>query len=61
VNDYDAIRSIDNLISINQAIEADLYGQVNAESIGFDQISGNSIMPDFVLAAYRSKDGKRFI
>ncbi len=61
VNDYDVIKSIDNFISINQAIEVDLYGQVNAESNGFDQISGNGGMQDFVLGAYRSKGGKSFI
>ena len=61
VNDYDVIKSIDNFVSINQAIEVDLYGQVNAESNGFEQISGNGGMQDFVLGAYRSKDGKSFI
>ncbi len=61
VNDYDVIKSIDNFVSINQAIEVDLYGQVNAESNGFEQISGNGGMQDFVLGAYRSKGGKSFI
>ncbi|HRZ76501.1 MAG TPA: acetyl-CoA hydrolase/transferase C-terminal domain-containing protein, partial [Bacteroidales bacterium] len=61
VNDYNVIRSIDNFVSINQAIEVDLYGQVNAESNGFEQISGNGGMQDFVMGAYRSKGGKTFI
>lgn len=52
---------IDNLISINQALQIDLYGQVNAESSGFKQISGNGGMSDFVLGSYWSKGGRSFI
>ncbi|HSA14579.1 MAG TPA: acetyl-CoA hydrolase/transferase C-terminal domain-containing protein, partial [Spirochaetota bacterium] len=44
-----------------ERIEVDLNGQVNAESNGFEQISGNGGMQDFVLGAYRSKGGKSFI
>jgi acyl-CoA hydrolase len=52
---------IDNLISINQALQVDLYGQVNAESSGFKQVSGNGGMSDFVLGAFWSKGGRSFI
>lgn len=52
---------IDNLISINQALQVDLYGQVNAESSGFKQISGNGGMSDFVLGSFWSKGGRSFI
>ena len=51
----------DNLISINNAIEVDLYGQVCAESAGIRQISGTGGQLDFVMAAYLSKGGKSFI
>lgn len=61
VNNPLQLARIDNLISINQALEMDLYGQVNAESSGFKQISGNGGMSDFVLGAYWSKGGRSFI
>ncbi len=51
----------DNLISINNAIEVDLYGQVCSESIGTRIISGTGGQLDFVLAAYESKGGKSFV
>jgi len=55
------LASIDNLISINQALEVDLYSQVNAESSGIRQISGNGGMSDFVMGAYWSKGGRSLI
>ena len=39
-NDVHVIAGIDNFISINNAVDIDLYGQVNAESAGTKQISG---------------------
>lgn len=61
VNHPIRLASLDNLISINQALQVDLYGQVNAESSGFKQISGNGGMSDFVLGAFWSKGGRSFI
>lgn len=61
VNEPINIGRIDNFISINQALQIDIYGQVNAESSGFRQISGNGGMADFVLGAYWSKGGRSFI
>lgn len=61
VNHPTRLIQIDNLISINQALQVDLYGQVNAESSGFKQISGNGGMSDFVLGAFWSKGGRSFI
>lgn len=55
------LAQIDNLVSINQALQVDLYSQVNAESSGFKQISGNGGMSDFVLGAFWSKGGRSFI
>ena len=60
-NDVDVISSHDNFISINNAIDIDLYGQVNAESAGTKNISGAGGQLDFVLGAYKSKGGKSFI
>ncbi|MGV7929101.1 MAG: acetyl-CoA hydrolase/transferase family protein [Spirochaetota bacterium] len=61
VNSFDVIKSIDDFVSINSAIEVDIMGQVNAESNGFQQISGNGGMLDFVLGSFWSKGGKSFI
>ncbi len=55
------IAMIDNLVSINQALQVDIYAQINAESSGFSQISGNGGMSDFVLGAFWSKGGRSFI
>jgi len=61
VNDPKRICEIENMISINQALQVDLYSQVNAESNGFKQISGNGGMSDFVQGAYWAKGGRSFI
>ncbi|MBE6067823.1 MAG: butyryl-CoA:acetate CoA-transferase [Clostridium lundense] len=60
-NDVRVISSIDNFISINNAVDIDLFGQVNAESAGTKPISGAGGQLDFVLGAYLSKGGKSFI
>ena len=61
VNDIARIASIDHFISINGAVDVDLFGQVNAESSGTRHISGAGGQQDFVLGAYLSKGGKSFI
>ena len=60
-NNMFVIASIDNFISINNAIDIDLYGQVNAETAGYRNISGAGGQLDFVLGAYNSRGGKSFI
>lgn len=60
-NDVRQISALDNFISINNAVDVDLFGQVNAESAGTKQISGAGGQQDFVLGAYLSKGGKSFI
>ena len=60
-NDARTIAQIDNFISINNAVDVDLYGQVNAESSGVRHISGAGGQQDFVLGAYLSNGGKSFI
>ncbi|WP_071027643.1 acetyl-CoA hydrolase/transferase C-terminal domain-containing protein [Peptoniphilus raoultii] len=52
---------IDNFISINNAVNIDLYGQVSSESSGLKHISGAGGQFDFTLGAYLSKGGKAFI
>ena len=60
-NDIRSISSLDNFISINNAVDIDLFGQVNAESAGIKHISGAGGQLDFVLGAYLSHGGKSFI
>ena len=60
-NDVRTISSLDNFISINNAIDVDLFGQVNSESSGKRHISGAGGQLDFVLGAYLSNGGKSFI
>ncbi|MBS5165532.1 MAG: butyryl-CoA:acetate CoA-transferase [Butyricicoccus pullicaecorum] len=60
-NDARTIAQLDNFISINNAVNVDLFGQVNAESAGVKHISGAGGQLDFVLGAYLSKGGKSFI
>mgnify|MGYP001267393358 CR=1 FL=1 len=60
-NDIRTIAAIDNFVSINNAVDVDLYGQVNGETAGIKQISGAGGQQDFVLGAYLSKGGKSFI
>jgi itaconate CoA-transferase len=61
VNDIHVIAQHDNLMSVNTAVEIDLYGQVNGEFIGGHQYSGSGGQFDFVKGASFSKGGKSFI
>ena len=61
VNHPVRLSQMENLISINQALQVDLFTQINAESSGIKQISGNGGMSDFVNGAFWSKDGLSLI
>lgn len=50
-----------NLITINNAVEVDLYGQICSESSGVRHISGTGGQLDYVLAGYESRGGKSFV
>ncbi|MDY3282223.1 butyryl-CoA:acetate CoA-transferase [Dysosmobacter sp.] len=60
-NDARVIAQLDNFVSINNAVDVDLFGQVNAESSGIRHISGAGGQQDFVLGAYLSRGGQSFI
>lgn len=60
-NDARVVSQIDNFMSINNAVNLDLFAQVNAESAGTKHISGAGGQLDFVMGAYLSKGGKSFI
>ncbi|MCI8285690.1 MAG: butyryl-CoA:acetate CoA-transferase [Firmicutes bacterium] len=61
VNNPNIISQNDKVISINAALQVDIYGQVSSESIGFSHISGQGGQMNFVEGAYHSKGGKSFI
>lgn len=61
VNDPFIIAQNDNMVSINSAIQVDLTGQVCADSIGTNFISGVGGQLDFIRGAARSKGGKPII
>jgi len=52
------IAQIDNFVAINSAVEIDLGGQINAETVDGTQISGVGGQFDFVEGAYFSPGGK---
>lgn len=60
-NDVRIVAQIDNFISINNAVEIDLFGQISSESSGTRHISGTGGQLDFVMGAYLSQEGKSFI
>ena len=61
VNDPAVICRNDNMISINAALEVDLWGQACAESVGPSHLSGSGGQIDFVRGACQSRGGKSFI
>ena len=61
VNDPRVIGQNDNMISINAALECDIWGQVCAESVGTMHMSGTGGQVDYVRGAGHSKGGKSFI
>ncbi len=61
VNNPFVIAQNDNVISINSALEVDMTGQVNAESLGNVHYSGTGGFIDFMQGAWYSKGGKSFI
>ena len=60
-HEVSAIAELDNFVSINSAVEVDLFGQVNAEYAGGKQISGTGGSVDFMRAAKASKGGRSIV
>ena len=60
-HNIDILGQIPDFMGINSAIEVDLHGQINAESLGADQISGVGGQLDFVRAAEHAPGGKSII
>ena len=61
VNDPAVICKNDNMVSINAALEVDLWGQVCAESVGTRHMSGTGGQVDYVRGATQSRGGMSFI
>jgi 4-hydroxybutyrate CoA-transferase len=61
VNDPDNIRLNDNVISINNAMEIDLTGQVASEAVGARQYTGTGGQLQWVYGSQLSKNGRSVI
>jgi acyl-CoA hydrolase len=55
------LSNLDRLTAINAALEVDLFGQVNAEFAGPQQISGVGGLVDFIRGARASRGGKPIV
>lgn len=51
----------EKMVSINNAMEVDLFSQVSSESIGSNHISGTGGQLDFVMGAFNSPGGRSYI
>ena len=61
VNSPYTIAKNPKVVSINNALEVDLFSQINSESSGSRQISGTGGQVDFMLGSYMSEGGKGII
>lgn len=61
VNDTSVIRKNDKVTAINSAVEIDLSGQICADSVGYNIISGVGGQMDFIRGASLSEGGKPII
>lgn len=55
------ISANENFISINQALQVDMFNNVSAESMGTAHITGCGGMVDYTIGAQWSKNGKSFV
>ena len=60
-NDPAVIGQNDNVVAINSALQIDLTGQVDADSIGWHLFSGIGGQVDFIRGAARSRGGRPII
>lgn len=61
VNAAETIALQENMVSINNCISVDLFGQVSAETAGLRHISGTGGSLDYLTGAAMSKGGKAFV
>ncbi|MEE3849049.1 acetyl-CoA hydrolase/transferase C-terminal domain-containing protein [Gordonia sp. LSe1-13] len=60
-HDAGVMAQLDNLVTINSAVEVDLTGQVNAEQSGASYLGGTGGQVDFVRAGARSPGGHAIV
>lgn len=60
-HEVSVIGQLANFVSVNSAVEVDLYGQVNAEVAGGRQISGTGGAMDFMRGARASSGGRSIV
>ena len=60
-HDSGVIRRIDNFVSINSALQVDLYGQVNSDMLEGRQFSGTGGSVDMMRGAALSRGGRSII
>jgi 4-hydroxybutyrate CoA-transferase len=60
-HDSGVIRQIDNFVSINSALEIDLFGQVNSDMLKGRQVSGTGGLVDMMRGASLSREGRSMI
>jgi acyl-CoA hydrolase len=61
VHDPDVVARLERFVAINSALEVDLTGQVNAETLGGRQVAGIGGQFDFALGASRARLGASVI
>jgi acetyl-CoA hydrolase len=60
-NSGDVIARIDDFVSVNSAIEVDVFGQINAEVAGGRYLGGIGGSVDYMRAAARSTGGRSIV
>lgn len=60
-HDASVIARIENFVSVNSAIEVDLSGQINAESVAGRQLSGTGGSVDFMRGAMLAPGGRSIV
>lgn len=61
IHNPQVVATLERFVSINSAIEVDLSGQVNAESLGDRQVAGIGGQLDFVEGASRAPGGRAVV
>lgn len=61
VHDAHVIASLDRFVAINSALEVDLLGQANAETMGAARVSGSGGLLDFVRGAQAAAHGRSIL
>jgi acetyl-CoA hydrolase len=61
LNDFRTISALDDFVCVNSAIEVDLLGQVNAETVGGRYVGGIGGSVDFLRASVRAPGGRSIV